>query len=242
MAPDGPMRVEKILTRLGAWGALRFGGALVVAVLSSVLFLELLTPFLARLLPGVAPNRLHFFVVSIGLLLGLIGHFVADFWDRVVFAHWYGPRGSWLDRARPPLCVFPAGAELKRLRALAVRALPKRPESDDRIDREVVKMAQRQLERWERIEHPLILGRLVRGLLWPSLFALVLAVIAAALAFSLGAAAVGPWLLAAAAAYGILTLLVLVPFTRLHAESLLRLYQDVAAHPAHPTKRKSESR
>jgi len=236
------MRLEKVLTWLGAWGALRFGGALVVAVLSSVLFLELLTPLLVRLLPGVAPNRLHFFVIGVGLLLGLIGHFVADFWDRVVFAHWYGPHGSWLDRARPPLFVFPAGAELKRLRALAVHALPKRPESDDRIDREVVKIAQRQIERWERIEHPLILGWLVRGLLWPSLFAAVLALVAAALGFSLGAAAAAPWLLAVGAAYVILTLLVLVPFTRLRTEFLLRLYQDVAAHPAHPTKRKSEGR
>jgi hypothetical protein len=236
------MRVEKVLTWLEAWGGLRFGGALVVAVLGSVLFLELLTPFLARLLPGVAPIRLHFFATGIGLLLGLIGHFVADFWDRVVFARWYGPRGSWLDRAHPPLFVFPAGAELKRLRALAVHALPKRPESDDRIDREVVKIAQRQLARWEQIEHPLILGRLVRALLWPSLFAAVLAVVAGALAFSLGTAALGLWLLAAGAAYVILTLLVLVPFTRLRAEFLLRLYQDVAAHPAHPTKRKSERR
>ena len=242
MAPDRTMRLEKVLTWLGAWGALRFGGALVVAVLSSVLFLELLTPFLARLLPGVAPNRLHFFAIGIGLLLGLIGHFVADFWDRVVFARWYGPRGSWLNRAHPPLFVFPAGAELKRLRALAVHALPKRPESDDRIDREVVKIAQRQIERWERIEHPLILGWLVRGLLWPSLFAAVLALVAAALGFSLGAAAAAPWLLAVGAAYVILTLLVLVPFTRLRTEFLLRLYQDVAAHPAHPTKRKSEGR
>jgi hypothetical protein len=236
------MRVEKVLTRLEAWGALRFGGPLLVAVLSSVLFLELLTPLLARLLPGVAPNRLQFFVVGIGVLLGLVGHFAADFWDRVVFAGWYGPHGSWLDRAQPPFFVFPAGVELRRLRALAVHALPKRPESDDRIDREIVKIAQRQLERWERIEHPLILGRLVRGLLWPSLFAAVLAVVAAALAFSVGPAAVGLWLLAAGAAYVTLTLLVLVPFTRLRAEFLLRLYQDVAAHPAHPTKRKSESR
>ena len=78
--------------------------------------------------------------------------------------------------------------------------------------------------------------------MWPSLFAAVLAVVAAAPAFSLGPAAVGPWLLAAGAAYVILTLLVLVPFTRLRAEFLLRLYQDVAAHPAHPTKRKSGSR
>jgi hypothetical protein len=242
MATDGTMRVEKVLTWLGAWGALRFGGALVVALLGSVLFFELLTPSLARLLPGVASNRLHFFVVSIGLLLGLISHFVADFWDRAVFAHWYGPRGCWLDRTQLPLRVFPPGAELKRLRTLAVHALPKRPESDDRIDRELMKVAQRQLERWERIERPLILGQLVRGLLWPGLFATVLAFGTAALALAFGAAAVGPWLLLAAAAYGMLTLLVLVPFTRLRVEFFLRLYQDVAAHPAHPAKRKSESR
>lgn len=241
MAQDRPMRVEKILTWFGAWGPLRFGGALVVTLLSAVLFLELLTPFLARLLPGVTPNRLHFFAIAIGLLGGLIGHFAADFWDRVVFARWYGPRGSWLDRTYPPLSVFPAGAEVKRLRALAVQALPKRPASDERIDREVLKTAQRQLERWERIEHPLILGALVRGLLWPSLFAAVLALVAAALAFALGAT-VGSWLLAAGAAYVLLTLLVLVPFTHLRAEFLLRLYHDVAAHPAHPSKRKSENR
>lgn len=241
MAPDGTMRLEKVLTWLGAWGALRYGGALVVAALGSILFLELLTPFLARLLPGVAPNRLHFFVVAVGLLLGLIGHFVAEFWDRVVFARWYGPRGAWVDRARSPLFVFPAGVELKRLRTQAVQALPKPPESDDRLDREVTKAAQRQLERWERIEHPLILGRLVRGLLWPGVFAAVLAVIAAALAFSLGAA-VGPRLLAAGAAYAILTLLLLVPFIRLRAEFFVRLYRDVAAHPAHPARRKSERR
>jgi hypothetical protein len=241
MTPNNMMLAEKVLTWLGAWGALRFGGALVIAVLGSILFLELLTPSLARLLPGVAPNRLHFFVVSIGLLLGLIGHFVAGFWDRAVFAHWYGPRGLWLDRAKPPLWTFPPGTELKRLRALAVHALSKRPELDDQIDRELMRVAQRQLERWERIEHPLILGGLVRGLLWPSLFAAALALVTAALASAFGPAAAVAWLLLASAAYGLLALLVLVPFTHLRVEFHLRLYQDVAAHPAHHTKRKSDS-
>jgi hypothetical protein len=236
------MHVEKVLTGLGAWGALRFRAPLVTAVFSSILLLELLVPSLARLFPGVPPNLLHFFAISIGLLLGVIGHFIADLWDRVVFARWYGPRGSWLDTTQPPLFVFPAGVELKRLRAMAVQALPKKPTSDERIDREVVKVAQRQLERWERIEHPLILGQLVRGLLWPSLFASILAVAAGVLASPLGAAAAGPSLLAVGAAYVVLTLLVLVPYTRLRVEFLLRLYQDVVAHPAHPPKRKSEGR
>jgi len=236
------MRVEKVLTRLGAWEALRSGAALVVAVLSCILLLELLTPILARLFPGVPPNRLHFFVIAIGLFLGLIGHFVADAWDRVVFARWYGPGGTWLNTTQSPLLVFPAGAELKRLRALAVQALPRKPESDERIDREVLRAAQRQQERWERIEHLLLLGQLVRGLLWPGVFAAVLAVVAAVLAAPLGVRAVGPLLLAAGAAYVILTLLVLVPYTRLRVEFLLRLYQDVAAHPAHSPKRKPEGR
>ncbi len=242
MAPDGTTHVEKVLTGLGAWGALRVGAALVTAVFSSIFLLELLTPSLARLLPGVPPNHLHFFVIGIGLLFGVIGHFIADLWDRVVFARWYGPGGSWLDTTQPPLFVFPAGAELKRLRALAVHALPKKPASDERIDREVVKVAQRQLERWERIERPLILGQLVRGLLWPSLFAAVLALAAAVLASPLGAATAGPSLLVVGAAYIVLTLLVLVHYTRLRVEFLLRLYQDVIAHPAHPLKRKSEGR
>jgi len=242
MAPDGTMHGEKVLSGLGAWGALRSAAPLVTAVASSILLLEILTPSLARLLPGVTPNLLHFFVISIALLLGVIGHFMADVWDRIIFARWYGPHGSRLDATQSPLMVFPAGAELKRLRALAVQALPRKPESDERIDREVVKIAQRQLERWERIEHPLILGQLVRGLLWPSLSAAILAMIAAVLAAPLGAAAAGPSLLAAGAAYLVLTLFVLVPYTSLRVEFFLRLYQDVAAHPAHHPKRKPEGR
>jgi hypothetical protein len=242
MAPDGTTYVEKLLTRLGAWGVLRSGATLVLTVLSAILLLELLTPSLARLFRGVPPNLLHFFIISIGVLLGLTGHFTAELWDRVLFARWYGPHGSWLDKSQPPLLVFPAGAELKRLRALAVQALPRRPESDERIDREVMKVAQRQLERWERIEHPLLLGQLVRGLLWPSLFAAFVAVTAAVLAAPLGAGASGPPLLAAGAAYLVLAMLILLPYTSLRVQFLLRLYQDVAAHPAHHPKRKSEGR
>jgi len=65
-------------------------------------------------------------------------------------------------------------------------------------------------------------------------FAAVLAAVTAVLAAPLGAGAAGPSLLTAGAAYAVLTLLVLVPYTRLRVEFLLRLYQDVAAHPAHP--------
>jgi hypothetical protein len=242
MAADATTTVEKVLTGLGAWGVLRSGTALVTTVLGTILFLEFLTPSLAQLFPGVPPNLLHFSTISIGLLLGVTSHFIADLWDRVVFARWYGPHGSWLDKSQPPFLVFPAGAELKRLRALAVQALPRRPESDERIDREIVKVAQRQLERWERIEHPLLLGQLVRGLLWPSLFAALAALVAAILAAPLGAAAAGPSFLAAAAAYVALGLLILLPYTSLRVQFLLRLYQDVAAHPAHHPKRKPEGR
>ena len=236
------MDLEKLLTRLGAWRALRFGGALVSAVFSSILFLELLTPFLGRVFPAVPPNLFHFFGISIGLLLGLIGHFIAGLWDRIVFTRWYGPRGLWLDTTRPPLLFFPAGAELKRLRALAVQALPKKAASDEQIDREVVRAAQRQQERWELIEHPLILGQLVRGLLWPSLFGAVLAMATAPLAWSLDEAGAGRSLLVAGAAYFVLTLLVLVPYTHLRIEFLLRLYRDVTTHAAHPPKRKPADR
>ena len=230
MAPDGAMHGEKILSGLGAWGALRSGAPLVAALASSILLLEILTPSLARLLPGVTPNLLHFFVISIALLLGVIGHFMADVWDRVIFARWYGPHGSRLDTTQPPLMVFPAGAELKRLRALAVQALPRKPESDERIDREVVKIAQRQLERWERIEHPLILARFVRGFLWPCLFVAFLGLCAALIFPLFGVAAEAPRFLATGGGCLVLALLLLIPYSHLRVEHMVRLYQDVAEH------------
>jgi hypothetical protein len=242
MTPDRATGIERFLTWLGLWGAMRVFSALLAAVLGAILTLECLVPSAARLFPDARPNALHFFAVGIGLLLGLIGHFVADVWDRLVFEAAYGPHGRWITASRPPLAGFPAGEELRHARSQAAHALPRKPESDAEMDREAVKVARRQAERWERIERPLILARVVRGLLWPGLFAAALSLAAAALVGVFHGAAEGLRLFLMGGGYLCLTLLLLIPYARLRVEYLLRLYQDVAAHPAHPVKRKAEHR
>jgi hypothetical protein len=239
MGLDLTTRVEKLLTWLGMLGAMQGFPALAAAVIGSVVLLESLTPPVAGLLPRAPVNAIHLFAVGIGLLLGLIGHFAGDFWDRVVFEAYYGPRGRWLDAAGRPLLVFPAGAALKRQRDQAAHAIPRQPEAEEGIYRQAAKVAQRQVERWERIEHPLILSRLVRGFLWPCLFVACLASSAAAVFPFFGAATEAPRLLAAGGGCLGLALLVLVPYSHLRVEHMIRLYQDVAAHAG---KRKPERR
>lgn len=241
MVPDRTTRVEVLVTWLGMWGAMRVISALAAAIGSSILLLELLTPSVARLFPLASPGSLHFFAVALGILLGLIGHFLADQWDRRLFEGLYGPQGRWRATTARPGSLFPAGEPLSRVRELAVQLLPKKPERDDRIERELAKLARRQAERWERIERPLILAGCVRGLLWPALFASAVATCAALAAPAAGAPAAASQMLLVGVGSLALGAAALVPYSHLRAEYLRRLYEDVVAH-AHPPKKKSERR
>lgn len=223
-------RTEELLTRLGMWGAVQGFAALAATVVASVVLLESLTRPVARFLPGVPVSLIHVFAVGIGVFLGLIGYFAGDFWDRVFFEACYGPQGRWLDTAGRPLLVFPTGSTLKRHRSQAAQALPRKPETGVEIHREAAKLAKRQVERWERIEHPLILASLLRGFLWPCLSVAFLACCAAVLSAFLGAATEVLRLLATGAACLVLGLLLIVPYSHLRMEYMVRLYQDVAAH------------
>jgi hypothetical protein len=234
-------RIEKLLTRLGMWGTVQ-GSSLVAALILSVALLESLAPSVVRLLSPGPVNSVHVFAVGIGLLVGMIGYFAGDVWDRVVFEAWYGPQGKWLDAVHRPFLVFPSGSALKRARAQAAQALPRKPDTPDTekgVYREAVKIARRQAERWERIEHPLILSRFLRGLLWPCLFVACLVFCSAAILPGVGAATKAPPFLLAGGGCLALTFLCLVPYSHLRVEHMLRLYQDVAAHH---TKKKPERR
>jgi hypothetical protein len=242
MVLDLTSRTEKLLTRLGMWGAVRGSSSLVVALILSVALLESLAPSVVRLLSSGPVNSVHVFAVGIGLLVGMIGYFAGDVWDRVVFEACYGPQGMWLDAARRPFLVFPAGSALKRARAQAAQALPRKSDTSDTekgVYREAVKIAKRQAERWERIEHPLILSRFLRGLLWPCLSVACLLFCSAAILPGVGAATKAPLFLLAGGGCLALTFLCLVPYSHLRVEHMLRLYQDVAAHH---TKKKPERR
>ena len=239
MVLDLTTRTEKVLSRLGMWGAVQGATSLVVAIILSVALLESLAPSVARLLSPGSPNVIHVFAVGIGLLLGLIGYFAGDVWDRVIFEAWYGPQGKWLDAARRPFLVFSTGSALKRARDQAAQAHSRKPDAEEDVYREAVKIARRQAERWERIEHPLILARFLRGLLWPCLLVACLVFCSAAILPGVGAATEVPRFLLTGGGCLALALLCLVPYSRLRVEHMLRLYQDLVAHHA---KKKPERR
>src|SRR5689334_23010648 len=52
------------------------------------------------------------------VLLGLILYSLGDFWDHAIFDRCYGadPPGRWLEKRKRVYGVFPAGADLDRLR------------------------------------------------------------------------------------------------------------------------------
>jgi hypothetical protein len=239
MVLDPTSGIEKLLTRLRMWGVVQGASSLTIAVILSVALLESLAPSVARLLSPGSPNIIHVFAVGIGLLLGLIGYYAGDVWDRVIFEAWYGPHGKWVDAAQKPLRVFPAGSALRQSRVQAAQAQWRKPDAEENVYPEAVKIARRQAERWERIEHPLILSRFVRGLLCPCLFVACLVLCAAAILPSVGAAAAVPRFLLTGGGCLALALLCLLPYTHLRVEHMLRLYQDVVAHHA---KKKAERR
>jgi hypothetical protein len=229
MGLDLTTKTEKLLTWLGMWGAMRGFCPLTAAIVVSVALLESLTPPVARLFSSVPVNLIHVFAVGIGLLLGVIGYFAGDSWD-LLFEMFYGPKGKWIERARGPLVVFPAGFALKRHRSQAAQALPRKPDTADGIYREAVKLAKRQVERWEGIERPLILSRFMRGFLWPCAFATILALGGAAIFPLVGVATAAPRFLATVGGCFVLALVCLVPYSHLRVEHMIRLYQDVAGH------------
>jgi hypothetical protein len=238
MGLDLTTRIEKLLTWLGLWGAMRGFFPLAAAIALSVALLESLASPVARLFPSVPVNLIHLFSVGTGILLGLIGYFAGDSWD-VLFETLYGPRGKWCEADARPLPLFPSGVAMGRDRTLVAQTLPRKPDAGEGVYREAVKVARRQAERWERIERPLILSRFLRGLLWPSVFVGILGGSAAVLLPLLGGGAEAPRFLATAGVGLALAAAFLVPYSVLRIEHMVRLYQDVAGHaPRKKTERR----
>jgi hypothetical protein len=229
MGLDLTTKTEKLLTWLGMWGAMRGLVPLASAIVVSIVLLEFLTPPAIRFFSAVPVNFIHVVAVGIGLLLGLVGYFAGDSWD-LLFETFYGPKGKWADTASKPFLVFAPGDPLTRQRNLAAQSLPRKPGSEDDVYREAVKIARRQVERWDGIEHPLVLSRFFRALLWPFLFAALLALCGAAIFPLVGAAAEAPRLLVIAAGCLVFMLACLVPYSGRRAEHMIRLYRDVAGH------------
>ena len=123
MGLDLTTRIEKLLTWLGLWGAMRGFCPLAAAIALSVALLESLTPPVARLFPSVPANLIHVFAVGTGILLGLIGYFAGDSWD-LLFETLYGPKGKWREAEYRPFLVLPPGRRSRVTGARSPRLFP----------------------------------------------------------------------------------------------------------------------
>jgi len=229
MGPERTTGLERLLTSLGLWGALRIGSALPIPLAASILLCLLLVPSVSQLVPVANSSVVFFFASCAGVLLGLISYYGAAFWDRALFDAWYGAQGSWSGSSSPVFGLLPSGVQLAEARTELLDSLDRKPDSLAALNDEAVKIARRQAERWAKIEHLLILANAARGLLWPCAFVACIGVITAAASAFLGsheAARILSIGLASAALFGIC----LVPYCRLRVAYLIRLYQDVAGH------------
>jgi hypothetical protein len=238
MASDRATGVERVLTWLGAWAAMRWGSALLVSLALSVALCEVLAASAARIFPLVNPTVVAFFALCIGLLIGLPAYYAAPWWDEHLFAPRYGPQGRWRDAAAPVLALFPPGAALDQARGSLLQVLERKPESPAGIDREAVRIARRQAERWEKIERPRILAEAVRACLWPCVLAAGLGLVGTAFSAVLGGREAAR-LLGIAVGCAMLGALLLIPYCRLQVEYQMRLYHDVVGHA--PKKKQAPS-
>jgi len=178
MGLDLTTKTEKLLTWLGMWGAMRGFVPLASAIVVSVALLESLTPPVIRFFSAVPVNLIHVFAVGSAFSLdssatsrGIRGSPV-----RVVL--WPEGKVARQDRQAVPRVLTRRAAEAAS--EPGSPGTPKKPDAEDDVYREAVKLAKRQVERWDGIEHPLILSRFMRALLWPLLFATILALVGAA--------------------------------------------------------------
>jgi hypothetical protein len=180
MGPDRTTGLERQLTSLGLWGALRIGSALPIPLAASILLCLLLAPSVSRLVPVANSPVAFFFASCAGGLLGLISFYSAAFWDRALFDVWYGAQGRWSGSSSPVFGWLPSGAQLAEARTQLLDSFDRKPDSPAALNAEAVKIARRQAERWVKIEHPLILANAARGLLWPCTCVACIGVITAA--------------------------------------------------------------
>jgi hypothetical protein len=222
--------VEKTLTALGLWKAIKGVPALLISV---VVFIALIEAVVLHVfgLSKMFAAALQLLTIMIGTLFGLVSYVGGNFWDSKVFDPRYSLRGRWLQRTTRPFHVFPAGSDLKRSRDRAVQAIC--PEEEG-----VYKKAERlanpttktkaQARQWEYIEQPLILSKFIRSFIWP--FAVM-----GTLLFVLG---FGELLLARVAdsmlAFGLsaliflVTILLFIPYFHFRVEHIIRLFDFVA--------------
>lgn len=218
--------VEAVLSRLGLWKAVRGLPGMVAIVL---IFVAITHVALASLpVFSTLPNpQFGLSAVGVGTVLALIGYFLGNFWDALVFDPLYGPNGRWVGRSTRPLGVFPAGDDLQRARySAAAKVVPDEPRGKG-VYRAATELARKSKAKWEHIEQPLILSKFLRALIWPVGIASLSLVGTYAWHMSVGGTGSRSSLVLGAA-LGVVCLLLFVPYINLRVEHMHRVYEHAA--------------
>jgi len=220
-------KLQAALTSLGLWKAIQGYPALLILIMVSVALLELIAPQALLFLPSFFASAVHWFLVIIGTLLGLIGYFAGDFWDSRFFDPRYGLRGKWLHSQTRPFDIFPAGSDLKQYRDKAIQALFGEEHSGEGIYREAKKVAVKQAKKWDYIEQPLILSKFVRGFIWPCFLIAVASILGAIGALFFGWTLKPTVLIITGVVVSCFGVLLFIPYFQLRVEHMIRLYEYV---------------
>jgi len=177
--------------------------------------------------PAIPLLQFTLIAVVVGTVLALIGYYLGNFWDAKVFDPLYGPSGRWIGRTTRPLGLFPAGDDLQRVRLSAAAKLnPNEPQGKG-VYRAAGELARTNKKKWEQIEQPLILSKFLRTLIWPAGIASL-----SLLGLNVWYASVGSTnstsSIAWCVGFGILWLLLFVPYINLRVEHMQRLYEHAS--------------
>jgi len=208
---------------MGLWKAVRGIPGMVAIVLIFVALahvaLSSVPAFSALPLPQFTLSA-----VAIGTVLALIGYFLGNFWDAVVFDPLYGPSGRWVGRSTRPLGLFPAGDDLQRVRqSAAAKLVPNEPQGKG-VYRAASELARKSKAQWEQIEQPLTLSKFLRALIWPSGIASLALLGHSAWYTSVGEKG-GTSSMVLGLGSGLVYLLLFVPYINLRVEHMQRLYE-----------------
>jgi hypothetical protein len=224
------LKIERTLDRLGLWKAISGVPGLIAIVLLSVT----LTLFALSSLPTRMPVPAHVMYLSgvvLGVLFAVVGYYLGNFWDSVVFDPLYGRDGRWIARETRPLHLCPAGADLRRYRQSAMTALFPAGHSGEGVYREAESRAWRKRVQWARIEQPLVLSKFLRSLIWPFV-GLTCALLVSGLWTFLSSPQRGSLtLLLLSFTTALITALLFVPYMNFRVEHMIRLYESVANEP-----------
>lgn len=215
--------VEVVLNRMGLWKAVRGIPGMVAIVL---IFVALAHVALSSVpaFSALSLTQFNLSAVAIGTVLALIGYFLGNFWDAVVFDPLYGPSGRWVGRSTRPLGLFPAGDDLQRVRqSAAAKLVPNEPQGKG-VYRAALELARKSKAQWERIEQPLILSKFLRALIWPAGIASLALLGHSAWSTNFGDEG-GTSSMVLGLGSGLVCLLLFVPYINLRVEHMQRLYE-----------------